>query len=191
MRSPLSKNITYCHRRNPIRPFRDGHHIAGRLMTLVLLWAGTVGCPMKVGGPRTVGPGTVRVPGGTCRKAAGNSHPPSRLYMRQSRRGFPSTASRPWDFYLVSSVRTSCLILEIIRLPTTSQLRRWHPLWRSGRGCEVSLHGAGRPVLSWRWRLGPAPLRQLQNPWWWGRFRVYRPLAEVRGLFHTNTKISL
>ena len=31
---------------------------------LVLLWAGTVGRRMKVGGVRTVGPSTVRVPGG-------------------------------------------------------------------------------------------------------------------------------
>jgi hypothetical protein len=75
----------------PELTFRDGHHIAGRLMTLVLLWAGTVGCPMKVGGLRT----SVRVPSGSpvvhaakppgipihrpgciCRKAAGDSHPP-------------------------------------------------------------------------------------------------------------------
>src|SRR5262249_840680 len=71
--------------------FRDGHHSAGRLMTLVLLWAGTGGCPIKVGGRGS----SVRVPSGSpavhaakppgiaihrpgclCRKAAGDSHPP-------------------------------------------------------------------------------------------------------------------
>src|SRR5262249_9691275 len=124
-------------------------------MTLVLLWVGTVGCPIKVGDLRTVGPSTVRVPGGTCRKAAGNFHPPSRLYMPQSRRGFPSTASRPWDFYLVSSVGTSCLILEIIRLPT-SQLRRWHPRGGGGAGAKYPYSGAGRPLPG-----RACPLRQL------------------------------
>jgi hypothetical protein len=68
---------------------------------------------MKVGGLRTIGPSTVRVPGGTCRTAAGNCHPPSRLYMPQSRRGFPSTASRLFYFKLVPSVRTSCRFWKI------------------------------------------------------------------------------
>jgi hypothetical protein len=50
---------------DPIRLFGDGHHIAGWTMPLSILRAGTVGRRMKVGGVRTVGPSTVRVPGGT------------------------------------------------------------------------------------------------------------------------------
>src|SRR5262249_45039242 len=91
-------------------------------MTLGCYWAGTVGCPMKVGGLRTVGPSTVRVPGGTCRTAAGICDPPSRLYIRQSRRGFPSTASRLCCFYLVPSVGTSCRFWKL-SLPRLSQRR--------------------------------------------------------------------
>jgi len=73
------------------RQFRDNYHIAGRLMTLGWLLGWYCGLPMKIGGLRTVGPSTVRSPavhaakppgiaihrpGCTCRKAAGDSHPP-------------------------------------------------------------------------------------------------------------------
>jgi hypothetical protein len=105
---------------------------------------------MKVGGLRTIGPSTVRVPGGTCRRAAGNCHPPSRLYMPQSRRGFPSTASRLFYFKLVPSVRTSC---------------RFWTLFASQIAGAVGL--AIRSILTWCGQapseVRTCPLRQLQE----------------------------
>src|SRR5215471_341168 len=69
---------------------------------------------MKVGGLRTVGPSTVRVPGGTCRKTAGDCHPPSRLYMQQSRRGFPIHPQAAMLFLSGTVCWDQLSILEII-----------------------------------------------------------------------------
>jgi hypothetical protein len=41
--------------------------------------------------------------------------------------------------------------------------------------------GAGRPVLSWRWRLGPARFGSYRKPMGvWGCFRIYRPSSMPR-----------
>src|SRR5262245_34395017 len=101
-------------------------------MTLGCYWAGTVGCPMKVCGLRTVGPSTVRVPGGTCCKAAGNCHPPSRLYMPQSRRG-PIHRKPPVLFLSGSICWDQLSILEIV-----------------GAGRPVSLGGGDYGPARWR-----------------------------------------
>jgi len=82
---------------------------------------------MKVGGLRTVGPSTVRNPGGICRNAAGNRHPPSRLYMLQGRRGIPHR--KPPVLFLAHSICWDQLsILEIIGAgrprPRTRPLRQ-------------------------------------------------------------------
>ena len=46
-------------------------------------------------------------------------------------------------------------------------------------------YGAGRPVLSWRWRLGPARFGRYRKPMGaWGCFRIY---CRVRRLSHTET----
>jgi hypothetical protein len=47
-----------------------------------------------------------------------------------------------------------------------------------------SRYGAGRPVLSWRWRLGPARFGRYRKPMGvWGCFRIY---CRVRRLSHTR-----
>jgi hypothetical protein len=40
--------------------------------------------------------------------------------------------------------------------------------------------GAGRPVLSWRWRLGPARFGSYRKPRGVGCFRIYRPTSVRR-----------
>jgi hypothetical protein len=52
---------------------------------------------------------------------------------------------------------------------------------KTANDCWGGHNGAGRPVSSWRWRLGPARSAATENPWGvWGCFHICRPSSVPR-----------